>query len=494
MQVLGDLIRLTLGVSSIPLPWWYRAPLGLLHNTPVFVALVEPAPDRPVADLVITTLDPSKWDKMIRVSCSRADGVGVVADVIKSVLPLKVLPAESVTLPGAGGRVHHVDLICKCENHHAVKNEIARIKGALRRLRFKSVDVKRAFPEFPSVVWNQTALVDHGWIHGTDWLEQLRSLYSRRQRDEVDLARLVMSADTELRILHCVFPRKGAKGLVIRHADDPRTMEVLTRVLAHCRLNLLSAFSRRRIDSPWDAELVVVCEPRAGANFNAEAVGHCLRKVLPRYRAKVEISNGRHGNEAIYPRHPEELIARIPSDLAAAVWEAKKNLSPGRYPVFFARRFHRDPRYQRIVNRVRDVLKRKGCAAVEALPDTVSGSAPRYQVSAKLWVSKAGIILVAGIGSRIEDAFSLNLAHELGFLQGQVKPLLLLIEEGSQDSLKSFTNMNNQISTELFASGDGAFDPENPRSIDSIVSRWARGVTQQTAPQLASRRLHSRAG
>ena len=66
---------------------------------------------------------------------------------------------------------------------------------------------------------------------------------------------------------------------------------------------------------------------------------------------------------------------------------------------------------------------------------------PSYlQVSSKMWLSKACIVLVGGTSETVEEVVNVNLAHEYGFFQGQGKPVLLLVEKGYKDALKTWTN------------------------------------------------------
>src|SRR5690242_19301218 len=88
--------------TSLPLPWYHRAPLGLMSGTPVHVALQAPK-SRPFGDLIVSVIDPENWPFVSEISASRADEPGVLADVYKAAPPLNIIFAEAVTV-GSGSR------------------------------------------------------------------------------------------------------------------------------------------------------------------------------------------------------------------------------------------------------------------------------------------------------------------------------------------------------------------------------------------------------
>src|ERR1035438_6112198 len=110
MQVLGSLVQLTEDRRALPLPWWHRAPLGLLHGTPVYLALSATS-KRDVGDLLVTVLDPLKWNEMVLVEGLEEDNPGVIADIFGAIPPLNIAMAETVTLET--GDQHNVTLICE---------------------------------------------------------------------------------------------------------------------------------------------------------------------------------------------------------------------------------------------------------------------------------------------------------------------------------------------------------------------------------------------
>jgi hypothetical protein len=120
------------------------------------------------------------------------------------------------------------------------------------------------------------------------------------------------------------------------------------------------------------------------------------------------------------------------------------------------------------VARIKKVLLENGCEPVEALPEPGLSNTSLPQVSSKMWVAKAGIMLVAGGET---EALSMNLVHEAGFLNGQGKEVLILVEEGSGPALAKWSNASGAVAPH-FANGDKAFDPESPESIDKILIDW----------------------
>ncbi len=87
----------------------------------------------------------------------------------------------------------------------------------------------------------------------------------------------------------------------------------------------------------------------------------------------------------------------------------------------------------------------------------------------------AGIVLVLDAKDSDQAAFSKNLAHEVGFLQGQGKPILVLVEDGCEDPLKDVANLLG-VNVPRFAKGERAFNPSHSTSIDQQITKWARSL------------------
>ena len=475
MQVLGSLIKLGTVHSALPVPWWHRSPLGLLHGTRVYVALVKSA-KRPVGDLILSVLDPARWGQMVRVDFEKADEPGVLASAFASAKPLNIAIAETVTVET--GDKHQGSLVCEPVDQEAVV-DIDAMRSRFETSGFTSnVRIEPFLRSLPPILWQAVTVLDHGWARDIDWSDQILEQYPDSLA-HVDLRKVVVSADTEKRILRYVFPYKGAYTIWIEHADRPGALKALADVLAECRANVLSALLRRGGAKPGNAVLVAVCEPSPRDNHGEDDVDAAKEEItrrikrLPSYlRLRLRVFDGDDAEDRIYPRHPEELVARVPRYIRPMVQEFARELPKGKIWVFLSRRFVAGERRTRIVDRVRKVLIDNGCFPVEALPEFGEFATSIVQVAAKMWLSKAGIVLVAG-GEVGDDqrAFSMNLAHEYGFLQGQGKPVLLLVEDGCGEEMREWTNTLGIVAPR-FAKDEKAFNPDASDSLDAILSKW----------------------
>jgi hypothetical protein len=150
------------------------------------------------------------------------------------------------------------------------------------------------------------------------------------------------------------------------------------------------------------------------------------------------------------------------------VVQYKRDLPAGVMPIFISRRFLSSERKSKIVDVVHNTLRELKCVPLEAHPEPGELSTSIMQVSAKMWLARAGIVLVAG---GIDQAFSINLAHEAGFLQGQGKPVLILVEEGSEKGMDQWTNAYGLVAPR-FPADERAFDSSNRDSIVANLRRW----------------------
>lgn len=477
MQILGTLVELPEDPTSLPLPWWHRSPLGLLDTTPVFVALVE-TEKRPVGDLIVSVLDPVKWPDMIQVRCQGEDQPGFIGRVFESVFPLNIAIAETATLET--GNRHDIALICEPFGQ-ANAQEGASIEAALKERGISDLSVSRFLHSIPSIRWHNTDSVHHGWLRRTEWRQHLIETYPGTV-DDVDLSRAVVSADTEKRILRFVFPRRGAKTVRIEHADRPGALRAISHVFAEAGINVLSALLRRGGARHSRALLIAICEPehKNGNNDMAEKLNTALKSMPKEFSPIWNIRDATPAHRFIYPRHPEEIVARIPSYLRPTVREYKQRIPREKTPVFISRRFIGGSRRDRIVARVRKILEEHGCYAVEATPEPGDLRASFIEVSARMWVAEAGIVLVAG---GIDKPFSMNLAHEAGFLSGQGKPVLVLVEQGSDQSMTEWSNAHGIVAPR-FPADDSAFDPDSPESLDRILESWINTALNGTSAWL----------
>jgi hypothetical protein len=240
MQVLGDLIKLPEITSDLPLPWWHRSPLGFLHGTDVFVAVLDRG-KRPVGDIIVSVLDPWLWHNTLRLECQREDEPGVIADLLSTLRGLNIALGEAVTVET--GRTHSACFICEVQGGRSVKEYISRIRADLTQRHFSPVQVDEFETHPLPIKQAERTRVDHGWLRELPWRGWLEKEFPNGV-DRVDLRRAVVSADTDRRLLRFVFPRKGAQTVKIRHADKPGALLALSGALASCGLNVLSGLLR----------------------------------------------------------------------------------------------------------------------------------------------------------------------------------------------------------------------------------------------------------
>lgn len=483
MQVLGDLIRLPANEEKgLPLPWWHRAPLGLSNNTSVFVALTVASEGRPVADLIVTVLNPSRWSQMFRLDCYRKDEPGVVADVLQKVPPLNIALAETVKLEK--GDLHHVSLICEpaCDDQNTPK-EIERIKKQLKEGGF---DVRaERLPDLPELAWTRAGSVEHGWVMRVKWQKAISTKYSATV-NEADLTKVVASADTESRVLRYVFPRHGAMTVSIKHADEPGALAEIIAAIRSCDLNILSSFLRRGGGGGVDAELVTVCEPTKNIGVGEieslkGRIEGLVSDIPQRFRPQLRISDGKYAEETIYTKHPEEMVARVPRNLSWAVHDFEEQLkgevsSNKVIPIFLSHRFSEGTQGSLTLENVREALKSNGCFPVEAESSVAREPVSIYiDVSSKLWAAQAGVFLVNKEADN--KHISINLAHELGFLMGQGKAVLMLVEDAPEciELMNSFANIAGVL-FQLFSLNVGK---ESRKSIHSRISAWVKNVRSE---------------
>lgn len=495
MQVLGDLIRLPANEDrGLPLPWWHRAPLGLSNNTSVFVALTVASPLRPVPDLIVTVLNPSRWKSMYRLDCRKKDEPGVVAEVLETIPPLNVALAETVKLEKDD--YHHVSLICEpAYIEQDTGEQIARIKRLLENRGFQVYP--QPLPDLPELAWNRSGSVKHGWVTGVKWQSWIKKKFPAALH-EVDLRKVVASADTEGRVLRYVFPRRGAMTLSIRHADEPGALAEITAAIKTCKLNILSSFLRRGGGGGVDAELVAVCEP--SESITAEEIealknqiDELIGNIHQRFRAQLWRSDGKNAFDTIYIRHPEETVATAPRQLASAIRDSREELKEDIarkkadvktdadipiIPIFLSHRFTDKTNESGTVKSVKQALNENSCQVVRA--ESSAGKEPisiYLDVSSKLWTAQAGIFLIAKEIDR--KHISINVAHELGFLMGQGKSVLMLVENVRPcvNVMNSFAN----IAGVLFERFEPTAERDDPRSIHVLIAAWIANVRKSLA-------------
>jgi hypothetical protein len=463
MQVLGSLIQLPPN-QALPLPWWHRAPLGLLDKTPVFLALVGSA-KRPVGNLIVSVLNPADWDRMTILEGQEEDRPGLVAEAFDAAYPYNIAIAETVTTEA--GDQHDISIVCEPYGVATRDKPEEDIADRLKAAKLQNLKSRRFLAALPPILWHDVFQVDHGWIRDTAWREQIAEKYPNTV-GQVDLERAVVSADTERRLLRFLFPRRGAMTIRMEHADRPGALRAIAEVFKNCNLNVLATLLRRGGARPQNALLLAICEPYSDAPLGdlAAKVKHDLASLPHDLRARAQIVEAE--KPLIYSHHPDELVARVPNLLRPLVVQYKRELPVGEMPIFISRRFLSSERKTKIVETVHNSLRDLKCFPVEAQPEPGELNTSIMQVSAKMWLARAGVVLVAGGADR---AFGINLAHEAGFLQGQGKPVLILVEEGSEKDMDEWTNARGLVAPR-FPADDGAFDPMRKDSIVAQLRRW----------------------
>jgi predicted amino acid-binding ACT domain protein len=470
MQVLGGLIRLNEN-DWLPVPWWYRAPLGLKSGTEVFAGLTKTA-GRPVGDIVVSVLSLPRWNEMLHLQCQRTDEPGVLAALFETVAepPLNIALAETVTLDA--GRVHHATLVC--EPHHRQKPRVHKdaIERQLNEGGFKNV---RLDPNEPlELQCCEEARIMYGRLkrERSDWQELVQHHHPKAQCEPVHLDKVVVSADTEKRILRYIFPRKGALTVEVRHQDEPGALDALTKAFATANMNVLSALLRRGGTWRNTAELIAVCEPR---DEQVQLEGHvdgleaALKRVPALYRAEHRVLPDTEASDTLYCTHPHSLVAYIPERIIQTVMEYRSVY--GQKRVFFSRRFIKGARRDRVVARVFQVVARNGWRIVEAYPGPGEPDPTPVQVQAKMWVSDAAIVLVSK--DSVEDhGLSYNIAHEIGFFQGQGKPVLILCQSNCAEELEAKLANYKGWYVAYFPEDDSMFNPDAEDSIDQLIVKW----------------------
>lgn len=489
MHILGSMIRLDGNETRVPVPWWHRAPLGLETGTQVYVSVTDSQAGRP-GDLLISVLDPSRWDQHIRINGLRDDAPGVIEQAFELVRDWNIALAETVTVEG--GKLHYVELICEPYRQNPLPatartrsrarraSNGARIEQLSRALQFQFQDPQvTPFRSLnSSIAWSRLGTIENGWVtfqshlRSETWRSVIEGQLDRLGlTDDFDTHKLVLSGDTTPRLFRAVIPRKGALMVSIEHADEPGVLRYLADILRKADVNVLSCLLKRGGAASKNAILVAVCEPVPGSGSQQleDKIRRSLGKVPPSLRLAWDIKKGLAPENVIYSRHPDDVVAHVPSHLRARVVERRAQLPQGKLPVFLSRRFLSSEKPLEYAKKVRAVLESSNCIVVEGevLPGGTRTSLD--EVSAAMWAARAGIVLGVDPTGETEVAFSLNLAHEFGFMQGQGKPLLLLVEDPSrvEKELDKWSNIKG-ITAPRF-SKDYAFTDSHERSIKAAL-------------------------
>jgi hypothetical protein len=474
MQVLGDLLRLP-NNNDLPLPWWHRASLGLQSKTWCYVALIT-SRKRQVPDVIVSVLNPYNYERIVRVRSIQPDRPGVVTRVISGVTDLNIALAESATLET--GELHEVTLICEPKDRAASVPSDSELKARFPDTKDQiEINRYRALP----VEWMERGeIVEGGWIRSVPWRDRLLKTLTGKLADGTDLGKAVVSADTTNRLLRFVFPLKGAQTIRVKHLDHPGVLKEITDILVRHDFNLLSMLLRRGGARPGQAILVAVCEPRAVDTANQSYSG--MRQDLESLPGDLEISvrldDGIDCKDCIAPKEPWTTVARIPSDLVQRVREIRSGIPRGKLAVFFSHRFVDDRRTRTYAEHVRAALSINNSHVLEVSgrEDFRGARVIFSEVSANLWGADAGIVLL--INGQGSDPVGRNIPHEYGFLQGQAKPILLLVQAGLDEAVSRWSNTGG-VYAPRFPSDETAFAQNDPQSIYGLIREFVNRVREQ---------------
>jgi hypothetical protein len=321
------------------------------------------------------------------------------------------------------------------------------------------------------LAWMEVGTVREGKVHVEGWREALER-QARARPEEAKLYSREMAviwADTERRMLRYVFPRKGAVSVYVEHTDGPGVMGEIASAVGESDLNILSWLLRRGSAPAYKAEVVFIVEP-GDASSKPVDVGQRVREALEgtpawlRMRSKVLRKPVKPEDGVLYPRRPHEIAVEPTRPMQAMILAVKASLPPDRMPIFISRRFADDvePDKLAVVEQLRAVLRANGCEPVEALPQPGAEMVASDEVKARMWASKAAILLVMTEpqDDRMRE-FSVNLAHECGFMQGQGKSLLPLVNKNVAHTIWQYANLQG---LQLMEFGD--------KDMSKIVVAW----------------------
>ena len=486
MQILGDLINLP-EPPHLPIPWWHRASLGLAHDTWVHLALIDSAVQsgrRPVGDLVVSVLNPYDWHRMIRVTAWRKESPGVVADLMGAVPPLNIALAESVLLEE--GQNFYGFLVL--EQFRDTEETLAEAmpNNALfddfeNRLKKNKFDYhqKKLREQKLKVRWSSYEKVDHGWLNTEKWKYEIEEQYSKKDLENIDLTKIVVSADTERRVLRYTFPKRGAMTLRVEHRDRPGALGYIAQAITDSGLNILSGILQRGGAKPKHALLAAVCEPTR-QDLSRDSIelliNKKLKEIAPRYEIDHRVSYGLNPKSIVYVKHPDQLMVNLPSTLQDKICQIKSKW-PSKHgiPVFISHPVYvsKRSRQNMILDVVKETLIENGCIPVDAPPLPTHPDQIAYiEVRSRLWACKACIILGGARPRAAGTALTRSMAHEWGYMEGQGKPTLLLVPGRQyQQAVRDFPNVFG-VTAGPFASGNNAFNPTEDFSISRIIGNW----------------------
>lgn len=294
MHVYGDLIALHPS-NQVVVPWYCRAPLGLRSRSSVYLALVdsvEPATSMHQAskslqqrlpDLIVSTLDPMRWDQTLVFLVDCLDDVGVVQTTLEELRALNedkllnIAIGESATLTGSASRTeeatrrHEFRLFLQSYESDGLDKTKARIdqwRARLGRIGAKLTEERFVAPgRHPRPLGNSEIV--NGIITLREPWKRIQEAEAQRAKrgaanrnvnlDHFDLSALAVTADLRSRSVRFIAPRRGARRVRSVQRDVPNVLAAVVDVVKRHRHNIL-AHHLRKMDSAH-GEFNAVCEP-----------------------------------------------------------------------------------------------------------------------------------------------------------------------------------------------------------------------------------------
>lgn len=264
----------------------------------------------------------------------------MLAHVYKAAPSLNIVFAEAITVDS--GSRHDTRLIL--ESFHpdfgedvaeTVAEQIQKLKMSLATLGFSDPLHKHMHPTEDDLTWMDIGSITYGWTHVEGWRAAVESQAREdpHTAEMYDLDTAVISADTELRMLRYVFPRRGAVSVSVKHSDRPGAMGEIAEALAGRDLNILSSLLRRGSARAQKTEAVVVVEPpmRRLTLARWRRAREALAALPKTLRVNVKVSGPVDPEHAVlYPRRPHEIAVRPSIALTGQILAVQHELARSR--------------------------------------------------------------------------------------------------------------------------------------------------------------------
>ncbi len=288
MDILGGLVRLDQR-GQLPVPWFNRPGLGLASGSIVHLGLIPSQMGTTVPpEIIVTPLNIDRWSSTMVLTIDFIERSGSLLNILQSISSsFNIALAESVTLHQR--KTHRVSLVLESKDPDQGRDYAQRQKmlNAARSLidtiknraeyqgaEFFFVDLDTILSKTrqdwthphapPAFEMQNTTSIDQGLIDYTPIRRRLESNYRNKKDQTYDFDRVVISSDTECRLIRYLFPKKGAFEARITAVDQPNTLVVITEVLHSLGYNiLLSRLSRSRPGMYGRSVFVAICEPKS---------------------------------------------------------------------------------------------------------------------------------------------------------------------------------------------------------------------------------------